>query len=156
MSRTNRTTIDDFLSQKRLAIVGLSRNTQDFSRSVFREFVRRGYDAVPVTPMASELDGKHCFAKVSEIEPPVDGVLLMTSPQTTEEVVQDCAAAGVTRVWMHRAGGAGAVSQNAVDFCRQHGMAVVAGECPLMFLPNGEWFHRFHGFLKKVTGSYPR
>ena len=45
-----RARIDDFLSRKRLALVGVSRNPQDFTRSMFREFRRRGYDVVPVNP----------------------------------------------------------------------------------------------------------
>jgi len=31
----------------------------------------------------------------------------------------------------------------------------VAGYCPYMFLPQTPFFHRFHGFLMKVTGAYP-
>ena len=38
--------IRDFLSLKRIAVVGVSRNPKDFTRSLFREFVRRGYDVV--------------------------------------------------------------------------------------------------------------
>ncbi|MBI5563817.1 MAG: CoA-binding protein, partial [Chloroflexi bacterium] len=37
----------------------------------------------------------------------------------------------------------------------QHGMSVVDGQCPFMFLPQTMWFHRMHGFIKKVSGSYP-
>jgi len=33
---------------------------------------------------------------------------------------------------------------------------VVAGECPFMFLPETSWFHRFHGFCRKVSGKYPK
>jgi predicted CoA-binding protein len=35
--------IDSFLSCRRIAIVGVSRNPKDFSRAVFRAFVERGY-----------------------------------------------------------------------------------------------------------------
>jgi hypothetical protein len=33
---------------------------------------------------------------------------------------------------------------------------VVAGECPFMFLPETPWFHRLHGFCRKVVGRYPK
>ena len=42
--------IDSFLSCRRIAVVGVSRDPKDFSRAVFRAFVERGYDAVPVNP----------------------------------------------------------------------------------------------------------
>jgi hypothetical protein len=57
---------------------------------------------------------------------------------------------------MYRAVGRGAVSPEAVSFCEANGMSVVAGQCPLMFLPGAAWFHRFHGLVKKIAGSYPK
>ena len=58
--------IQEFLGQKRLAIVGVSRKKQDFSRVLFREFQKRGYDVVAVNPSAQEIDGLPCFASVAE------------------------------------------------------------------------------------------
>lgn len=148
--------IREFLGQERLAIVGVSQQPADFSRTLFREFQKRGYDVVPVNPAIRDIEGKPCFASVREIQPPVSTVLLMTSPAVTEAVVRDCADAGVERVWMYRAGGTGAVSPEAVGFCESNGIAVIPGECPFMFLPGGAWFHRLHGWVKKIAGSYPR
>ena len=147
--------IQDFLGQKRFAIVGVSRQPKDFSRAVLREFREKGYDAVPVNPESREMDGQPCFARLQEIQPAVGGALLMTPPALTDKVVRDCAEAGVKRVWMYRATGQGAVSADAVKFCEANGIAVIAGECPMMFLPGGAWFHRFHGWVKKMAGSYP-
>lgn len=147
--------IEEFLACKRIAIVGVSRKQGDFSLTMFQELSRRGYDVVPVNPHASEVLGRQCFARVQEIQPPVEAALLMTSPEVTESVVRDCAEAGIKRVWMHRAGGQGAVSAEAVTFCREQGIQVVPGQCPLMFLPQAGAFHRLHGFIRKVTGRYP-
>ncbi len=149
-------TIQDFLAQKRIAIAGISRDPASFSAMVFKEFCRRGYDVVPVNPNAAELQGRRSFARIQEIQPPVDAVLLMTSPEVTEILVKDCAEAGIRRIWMHRATGQGSVSAKAIDFCQQQGIDVVPGECPFMFLPNAAAFHRFHGLIRKITGRYPR
>src|SRR6266496_4146828 len=97
--------IQDFLGQKRLAVVGVSRQPKDFSLALFRELRKRGYEAVPVNPATEEIDEQPCFARLQAIHPPVDGALLMTSPAVTETVVQGCAEAGIKRVWMYRAGG---------------------------------------------------
>lgn len=153
--RVSLETIQDFLAQKRIAMVGVSRNSRDFSVMLFKELVNRGYDVVPVNPRMSEVQGRPCFARVQDIQPPVDAVLLMTSPGVTEAVVSDCAEAGVKRVWMYRAGGSGAVSDHAVAFCQEHGIAVVPGECPYMFLPHAG-LHGVHRFIRKITGNYPR
>jgi uncharacterized protein len=149
-------TIQDFLTHQRIALVGASREAGSFSASVFKELNSRGYDVVPVNRNVKETMGRKCFARVQDIQPPVDGALLMTPPAVTESVVMDCAEAGICRVWMHRAGGQGAVSDKAVKFCREKGIQVVPGECPLMFLPQGGSIHWLHGFLRKLTGSYPK
>jgi predicted CoA-binding protein len=156
VQRPSLETIQDFLAQKRIAMIGLSRSPVDFSASVFKELCERGYDMVPVNPHAKELLGRKCFACVQDIEPPVDAALLMTPPQATEVAVRDCAEAGIRRVWMHRAGGAGAVSEKAVQFCQEHNIRVVPGECPLMFLPKAASVHRVHGFFRRITGRYPK
>lgn len=155
---TTRDDIDDFLLQKRLAMVGVSRHPDDFSRTLFRELCRRGYDMVAVNPSAkgNEIEGKACHARLQDIQPPVDGVLVLTTPCETVGVVHDCIEARVRRVWMYRSTGQGSVSPEAVDLCKKNGIRVVEGHCPFMFLPGTQFFHRFHGVLLKLVGRYPK
>lgn len=155
VQRSSLETIEEFLAHKRVAMVGVSRDARDFSVMLFNELVHRGYDMVPVNPRAAEVGGRPCFAAVQDVQPRVEAALLMTAPEVTESAVQDCAKAGIEWIWMYRAGGRGAVSSKAVEFCEKHGMRVVAGECPYMFLPNAG-LHRLHGFIRKITGNYPR
>jgi predicted CoA-binding protein len=110
---------------------------------------------VPVNPAADELEGQRCFSRVQEIAPPVEGALVMTAARDTERVVRDCAEAGIRRVWMHRGGGQGSVSKEAVDFCQANGIRLVEGYCPFMFLPGTSFVHRVHGFFLKLFGAYP-
>jgi len=91
-------TIEDFLSQKRIAMAGISRDPKSLSVTLFEELCRRGYDVVPVNPNTMEVQGRRCFARVQDIQPPVEAALLMTSPEATETVVNDCAEAGIQRV----------------------------------------------------------
>ncbi|MBZ5620078.1 MAG: CoA-binding protein [Acidobacteriia bacterium] len=148
--------IRDFLGLKRLAVVGVSRNPQDFTRTLFRELLRRGYDVVPVNPNLAEVEGLPCLPHVQDVSPPVEGALLLTKPSVTDQVVRECAQAGVRRVWMYRAAGAGAVSQGAVGYCQSNGIDLVEGECPFMFLEGTSWPHRLHGFCRKMLGRYPQ
>jgi uncharacterized protein len=147
-------TIEEFLAHRRLAMVGLSRNPRDFSALLFRELRARGYDVVPVNPNAKEIQGQYCFEHVAEIEPPVEAALLMTSSEVTERVVEECEQAGIRSVWLYGAGKLKPGTEKAVQFGRDHGMQVVAGECPFMFLPGGG-VHRMHGWWQKLTGKYP-
>ncbi len=154
--RATRAQIDEFLAQPRVAFVGISRNAKDFTHVLRREFEARGCEVVPVNPGAAEINGRPCWARLQDVRPPVNTVLVLTPAALSEGVARDCAEAGVTRVWLYRGGGMGAVSPGAVAFCREHGISVVAGECPLMFLAHTQWFHRVHGFIRKISGAYPR
>jgi uncharacterized protein len=147
--------IDSFLSCRRVAVVGVSRDPKDFSRAVFRAFVERGYDAVAVNAAGGEVEGRRAATRVGEVQPPPEAALLMTPPAATDRVVRECAEAGVKRVWMHRGAGTGAVSREAVAFCRDRGIEVVDGECPFMFLPDTAWFHGVHRFFKRLGRRLP-
>jgi predicted CoA-binding protein len=153
--RSNLDTIHRFLACKRIAIVGISRNSAELSVNLFQEFLRRGYEVVPVNPHLGDVLGHKCYARVQDVQPPVEAALLTTPPKVTESVVRDCAEAGIGLIWMLRATGRGAVSEKGVEFCRERGIQVVAGECPFMFLPGAAAFHRFHALIRKLTGSYP-
>lgn len=148
-------TIESFLSQKRIAVVGISRNPRHISAMLFEELSRRGHEVLPVNPNTAEILGRRCFARVQEIEPAPEAALLMTTPAVTESVVRDCAEAGIKRIWMYQGGGRGAVSENAVEFCRTHEIEVVPGQCPYMFLKPVRGVHWVHGLVCKMVGSYP-
>jgi predicted CoA-binding protein len=148
--------IQDFLAHKRFAFIGVSRQPKDFSRALFREFRARGYAPVPVHPEAAEIDGLSCFARLQDVQPPVDSVLLITSPGATDGLVQECASAGIERIWLYRGTGQGAVTPSAVTFCEANGISVIPGECPFMFFDGTPLVHRVHGLARKILGAYPR
>lgn len=150
-----RTAIERFLAEKRLAVVGVSQDPRDFSRSVLKELRGHGYDVVVVHPTARTIDGHACTHRMQEIWPPVRAALLLTRPSVTETVVRDCAEAEVDLVWMHRGSGEGAVSDEAVAYCREHGIDVVPGACPFMFLPRAGFVHRLHGGILALLGRKP-
>jgi len=155
---TTKQQVDDFLALRRLAVVGVSRDPKHFSYLLWQELRQRRYDAIPVNPNTAELDGQRCYARVQDIEPPVEGALVMTPSSATAQVVRDCVEAGVGHVWMHKGagGGAGAVEPAAVALCEEHGIELVAGQCPYMFLAGTPFFHGVHGFFRKLTGGYPK
>ena len=153
---THMENIRDFLAQKRFAFVGVSRQPKDFSRALFREFQSRGYEPVPVHLEVSEIEGVRTFTHLRDIQPPVESVLLMTSPTVTDLLVLECVEAGIKRVWFHRGAREGALTDSALQICEANGIRAIAGECPFMFFDSTAWFHRFHGLVKKIVGAYPR
>jgi predicted CoA-binding protein len=133
--------IEDFLSRRRIALVGVSHGPKEFSRMVFRAFQQRDYDVVPVNPHARVIEDRYCFSYVQEVQPPVEAALVMTPPAVSESVVKDCLAAGVHRIWLYRK------CPGAEALCSAAGVPAIAGECPMMYLENPGWIHRIHGWF---------
>jgi predicted CoA-binding protein len=149
-----------FLAGRRLALVGVSRDPKDFSRMVLRELLKRGYDVVPVSPAlaamgaggdpaAAMVEGRRAVASLAGLQPPVTGALFMTPPGRTAAAVREAIDAGVRRIWLHRGGGPGASSPEALAACRAAGLVPVTGLCPFMALPDAGWFHGLHRMFRR-------
>ncbi len=155
MSSVTGKEVYDFLAVRRLAIVGVSRNPKAFSRALLREFIDRKYDAIPVNPSATNIDGFPCFRNVGEINPAVEAALIMTSPKSVEQAVEDCLTAGITRIWIYGMMGRPQANENIITKCAGRGVTVISDLCPFMFFPQTGFLHRFHGSILKLMGRYP-
>jgi uncharacterized protein len=93
MSTSPLETMEDFLAQKRVAMIGVSRNPKPFSVVLFEELRKRGYEVIAVNPEAPQVLGQRCFARIQDVQPAVETALRMTSAEVTDAVVSDCARA---------------------------------------------------------------
>ncbi|HEY4897177.1 MAG TPA: CoA-binding protein [Solirubrobacteraceae bacterium] len=148
---------EEFLAQPRIAVAGVSRDPKQPANLIYRRLRENGHEVFAVNPNADEdLEGDPCYPRVSDISGPVDGVVIVTTPRAAAEVVRDCAAAGVPRVWLHRGMGPGSTSPEAVELCREHGIAVIPGGCPNMFGATSDAGHRCLRVMLSATGKIPR
>ncbi len=153
---TLREAADDFLAQHRVAVAGVSHDSNQPANLIFRRLRDSGHEVFPVNPNAEEVEGAHCFASVSAIPDGVDGVVIVTPPEATLDVANDCARAGVRRVWIHRGVGPGSSSEEAVTFCREQGISVIPGGCPCMFGATSDPGHKCLRAMLTLTGKLPR
>jgi uncharacterized protein len=150
---TTRRDIDDFLAQKTLAIVGVSRGGKKFGNAILRDLTTLGYRLFPIHPNAGELDGVRAYPSFVALPEPVGGVIVVVPPARAENVVKEAAAHGIRRVWLQQ----GAESPEAVRFCQERGLSVVHGHCVLMFTrPTTSWFHGAHRWVWELIGRAPR
>jgi hypothetical protein len=149
---TSKAAVADFVSQRKLAVVGVSRKRAKFGNLAFRELKRKGYKLFPVHPHAEQLEGERCSASLAALPEPVEGVLVIVPPAQAEQVVREAAAAGIRRVWLQQ----GAGSPATIRFCEDNGISVVHGECILMFAEPAAWYHRAHRWVWKLLGKLPR
>ena len=151
--------VHEFLAQKRLAVVGVSRNRSrhPVGNLIYQRLKTTGHDVFPVNPRMQTFEGGRCYPDLRSIPGGVDGVVIITRPDITERIVHDCNDAGVRRVWMHQSLGkkGSSVSPEAVEYCRQHDISVIAGACPMMFGPGADLGHTCMRWFLKFTGGLP-
>jgi uncharacterized protein len=150
--------VDDFLAQKRIAVAGVSRDESHHpvGNLIYRRLKKTGHDVFPVNPHMQTYEGDRCYPDLRSIPGGVDGVVIVTRPDVTERIVQDCQDAGVGRVWMHQSVGKGSsVSAKAVEYCRRHDISVIAGACPMMYGAGVDLGHRCMRVILKLTGGLP-
>lgn len=136
------TMVEDFLAQKKIAVVGVSDKRETGCNLAYQKFKENGYQVVPINPRLSSYDGVTCYPDLKSIPGKPDAVFILASPKVTDQIVQQCADLGIKHVWMHcmmgtkpgLAAGMTSVSQEAVDVCNANGIAVIPGSCPNQFL----------------------
>jgi uncharacterized protein len=149
----------DFLSQKRIAVAGVSRTNSHHPAGnlIYRRLKKTGHDVFPVNPHMQAFEGDRCYPDLKSIPGGIDGVVIVTRPETTERIVRDCGDAGIRRVWMHQSGRNGSsVSPHAVDFCRQRDINVIAGACPMMYGDGVDFGHTCMRWFLQLTGGLPK
>jgi predicted CoA-binding protein len=95
------TLVQDFLAQKKIAVVGVSDKRETGSNLGYRKFKAAGYAVSAVNPRLTTFEGDPCYPDLKSIPEKPDAVFILASPKVTEQVVQQCVDLGIQRVWMH-------------------------------------------------------
>jgi predicted CoA-binding protein len=124
----------EFLAQKRIAVAGVSRDPRQPANAIYRRLREGGREVFAVNPNADRVEGDPCYPRLGAIPDGVDAVVIATRPAISEQIVQDCLAAGA----------------------RREGMLVIDGACPMMYLEPVDFFHKCARWVLGVTGRLPR
>lgn len=144
-----------FLTAKRIAVAGVSREGNLPANAIFRKLRAAGYDTAPVNPNAESVEGVACYPSLSAIPGPLDGVVIAAHPSVAAGLVKQAAALGVRQVWFHRSFGDGSVSEAALAACREAGIEPIVGGCPLMYVSPDvahRCFRWWLSFTKRAPG----
>jgi predicted CoA-binding protein len=146
-----------FLSHRRIAVTGVSRDPSNHGGNVVYTRLReRGYDVAAVNPNAETVEGDPAYPDLHSVPGGVEAVVIATSAQHSDATMREAVEMGIPEVWMHRSFGAGSVSDSATTYGREHGVTVIDGGCPLMYGKASDGGHRFMCRLLTWTGKVPR
>lgn len=140
----------DFIQERRVALVGVSRNPQKFGQGVMRELKARGYEVFPVHPTVEEFDGIKCYPSLEALKGKVDAVWVGVKPEKGAEVLRAAAGIGVKKVWIQQGG----ESAELESLGKELGLNLVTRRCILMYAEPVGPLHGFHRFFVKLFGQY--
>jgi hypothetical protein len=137
--------INDFITCKRIAVVGASRDTKKFGSMAYKELKERGYQVIAVNPAAEEVQGDPCYPNLTAVKGEIDGVLITVPPEKGLQVIQEAASLGLRNVWIQQQ----AESPELISTGKDLNLNMVTGKCILMYAPPVRSFHGWHrGFVK--------
>jgi uncharacterized protein len=143
--------IDEFIASQPIAIVGVSRNPKKFGFAAFRELKEKGMNVIPVNPYAKEIHGVKVYPNIRSLPAEVKGLLVMTGKRATADVIRDAREKGIKQIWVQQM----SESREALKELEGSGINYITGQCILMFYKPHS-IHKFHGFLKKLFGRWPK
>ena len=145
--------IQEFINDKKVAIVGASTKKDNFGRTLLLELRKKDYEVFPVNPKCGEVEGRPCVSTVKDLPKDVQSVILAVPSSLTDEIIDQCIGTPIERVWMIRGVGKGAYTESAHELCKENNIKVVYGFCPMMFYGTG--MHKFHFRLRKIFAKLP-
>jgi predicted CoA-binding protein len=144
--------IQQFLSPRKMAIAGVSRNPKKFGGSVFRELKEKGFELYPVNKNTDEIQGVKCYKSVTDLPGDVKHLFIVTPKESTASVAGEAILKGMDMIWIQQK----SETPEAVEAINEAGISLIHKKCIMMFAAPVKGPHNFHRFLVKLFGGYPK
>ena len=118
--------IDELLTLKTWAVVGLSNNSERAAYRVAKLLMEKGHQVIPVHPKAETVHGQKGYAKLSDIPFAVDVVDIFVNSELAGEVVDSAIEIKAKGVWLQL----DVIDEAAVNRAEKSGLITVMNRCP--------------------------
>ncbi len=147
--------VSEFLSKRRIAVAGVSRDVRQPANAIYRKLRGAGYDVCAINPNVAQVEGDPCYPDLYSVPEPVEAVMVVTHPDIAAKIVRECADLGIRHVWLHRSFGQGSVSEDAAKECERHNINCLVGGCPMMYCEPVDFGHRCMKWILKIQSLLP-
>lgn len=144
--------IDSFMSQKHIAVAGVSRNSKKFGNVIYKALDEKGYNLYPLNPNIETYGGKRCYASLSDLPSEVTAIVINTKPQVTRELLKEAETRGISKIWLQQ----GSADKETIEMAQRSSDHIITKQCIMMFAEPVKGIHGFHRWLKKSFGNLPQ
>jgi uncharacterized protein len=144
--------INTFFEGREIGIAGVSRDPKKFGFQVYKFMKEHDYKVYPINPSADSILGDKCYAGIADLPETVKSLLILTKPQNTDKAVEDSVKKGIPNIWIQQM----SQTKSAVETAKKNNVNVVTNKCIFMFTEPVGSVHKFHRFMIKLFGRYPK
>lgn len=119
--------IQDILSMKKVAVIGMSKNPSKAAHYVPRYLSENGFDIIPVNPTTDEILGKKCYESVSDVDDDVEIVDVFRPSDEVLPFVKEAIKKKPKVIWLQE----GIHNTEAEKLARDAGITVIFNRCML-------------------------
>lgn len=144
--------IQDFLSSKTFALIGVSRDDKKFGNTIYSELKTRNYTVYPVNPNLEKYENAVCYPDLKSLPEKPDGLIFSVNKEKSLDVIKEAHSAGIKNIWIQQM----SETNEAIEYCEKNGINLIYKLCLLMFLEPVKGYHKVHRFFKKLFGKMPK
>lgn len=137
------------LSERRIAIVGLSSNELRASNFVGYYMRRHNYDVIPVNPREHEILGNTCYSSLTEVPGDVDVVDVFRASDAVPAIAREALEIGAKYLWLQF----GVISEEGIRIAEEGGLQLIVDRC--LKVEHARYIGRMHwlGFNTQVISA---
>jgi len=114
-----------FKNYRTIATIGFSKDPTKWAGLVPRFLISKGYNVIPVNPMADEIEGRKSYHQLSEVPEPIEIVEVFRPAEEVPSIVDQAIGKKVKVIWLQK----GIVNDEAAEIAESHGIAFIQDAC---------------------------
>lgn len=114
-----------FSAKNIIAIVGASNNPDKYGYKVLADLQSADWHLIPINPKEENILDLKVYRSILDVPEKIDGVVFVTKPEVTEQVLLEVKKLGIKDVWFQP----GAASDGAVSFCKINDINYINDAC---------------------------
>ena len=119
--------IKNFLTLKKVAVIGMSRTESKAAHFVPKYLSENGFDIIPINPNSNEILNRKCYKEITEVDGEIDIVDVFRPSEDVLPFVKEAIKKNPKVIWLQE----GIHNEEAESLAREHGIDVVFNRCML-------------------------
>ncbi len=141
--------INKFMSCKKLAVAGVSRNKNKTGTAIYNELKKQNRNVVPINPNIDTFENEKCYSDIQELPSDIDALIIATNSEISPNLIQEAIHKGIKNIFLQL----GSIKKG-FKFEQIENINIISNRCIFMFI-NPKGIHKCHEVFAKLIKTYP-